>query len=266
MKVPSAAALLLALACLCATLPAQENVPVYKTGNDVSLPVLIPMDISNALATGCKEKSSGEAELTFLVDAAGKPHDIAFLHFIGDDLDRLALILIRANRFHPALFHGAPVTAGVSEKIKLTSCIVEETDAAGKKSTHMRLFSLPEQKFSAWRDAPAEAVFNTPNATGNVPEAEKIGGHVHPPVPVFEPEATFSPEARKNHIQGECFVSVIVNKEGLPENPTVLKPLGYGLDERALIAVMRYRFKPATKDGRPVPVHLTIAVTFRLYA
>jgi periplasmic protein TonB len=38
-----------------------------------------------------------------------------------------------------------------------------------------------------------------------------------------------------------------------------------GLDEKALEAVLRYRFKPAMKGGKPVPVLITIAVNFRLY-
>jgi periplasmic protein TonB len=38
-----------------------------------------------------------------------------------------------------------------------------------------------------------------------------------------------------------------------------------GPDENALEAVLRYRFKPAMKGGKPVPVLITIAVNFRLY-
>jgi periplasmic protein TonB len=46
----------------------------------------------------------------------------------------------------------------------------------------------------------------------------------------------------------------------------VVRPLGMGLDEKALEAVRKYKFKPALKDGRtPVPVMVTIAVNFRLY-
>ncbi len=42
-------------------------------------------------------------------------------------------------------------------------------------------------------------------------------------------------------------------------------PLGYGLDENAVGAVNRYRFKPAMKAGlEPVPVQITVEVNFRL--
>jgi outer membrane biosynthesis protein TonB len=39
-----------------------------------------------------------------------------------------------------------------------------------------------------------------------------------------------------------------------------------GLDEKAVAAVMKYKFKPALKDGKiPVPVMISVEVNFRLY-
>jgi TonB family protein len=46
----------------------------------------------------------------------------------------------------------------------------------------------------------------------------------------------------------------------------VVRALGMGLDEKALEAVKKYKFKPAMKEGRtPVPVMITVEVNFRLY-
>jgi outer membrane biosynthesis protein TonB len=45
----------------------------------------------------------------------------------------------------------------------------------------------------------------------------------------------------------------------------VVRSLGMGLDEKALEAVSRYRFKPALKNGKPVPAIITVEVNFRLY-
>jgi TonB family protein len=71
-----------------------------------------------------------------------------------------------------------------------------------------------------------------------------IGG-VSNPVPLLTPEAEFSDEARRNKHQGICVVFVIVDAHGNPQNPRVVQSLGMGLDEKALEAVKRYRFKPA---------------------
>ncbi|UWZ86300.1 energy transducer TonB [Occallatibacter riparius] len=88
---------------------------------------------------------------------------------------------------------------------------------------------------------------------------------VSPPVPLFEPEAEFSDEARRQKYQGVCMISLIVDAHGNPRNVRVVHPLGMGLDERALQAVQLYRFKPAMKDGHPVPVAITVAVNFHLF-
>jgi protein TonB len=94
----------------------------------------------------------------------------------------------------------------------------------------------------------------------------RIGGGVSAPVPIVSPEAEFSDEARRAKYQGVCLVSLIVDAQGNPQNPRVIRALGMGLDEKALEAVKKYKFKPALKDGRtPVPVMITIEVNFRLY-
>jgi len=91
------------------------------------------------------------------------------------------------------------------------------------------------------------------------------GRGVVAPVPIYAPEAEFSDEARRNRYQGICLISVIVDTHGDPQNPRVVQRLGMGLDEKALDAIRRYKFKPGTKDGRPVPVMMTIEVDFRMF-
>jgi TonB family protein len=91
-----------------------------------------------------------------------------------------------------------------------------------------------------------------------------VGG-VSNPIPLVSPEAEFSDEARRNKYQGVCMISVIVDAHGYPQNPRVIRALGMGLDEKALEAVQKYRFKPAMKDGKPVAAMVTVMVNFRLY-
>jgi TonB family protein len=94
----------------------------------------------------------------------------------------------------------------------------------------------------------------------------RIGGGVSAPVPLNSVEAEFSDEARRAKYQGVCLISLIVDVHGDPQNPRVVRALGMGLDEKALEAVKKYKFKPALKDGKtPVPVMITVEVNFRLY-
>ena len=47
--------------------------------------------------------------------------------------------------------------------------------------------------------------------------------------------------------------------------PRVIRALGMGLDEKAIEAVMKYKFKPGMKGGKPVAVWQRISVDFHLY-
>jgi periplasmic protein TonB len=90
-------------------------------------------------------------------------------------------------------------------------------------------------------------------------------GGVSQPIPIFTPEAEFSDEARRQKYQGVCRISGIIDAQGNPQNPRIVQRLGMGLDEKALEAVLKYRFKPARKDGKPVPVRISVMVNFRLF-
>src|SRR6202050_2858615 len=92
-----------------------------------------------------------------------------------------------------------------------------------------------------------------------------VGGGVSAPQLIFAPDPEFSDEARRAKYQGVCVVSLIVDAQGNPQRVQVVRHLGMGLDEKAVEAVRQYRFKPATLQGKPVPVEVNIEVNFRIY-
>jgi TonB family protein len=99
--------------------------------------------------------------------------------------------------------------------------------------------------------------------TGDSPY--RVGGGISAPVLLNSVVAGYTDEARRAKYQGVCQVSVIVDAQGNPQNPHVLRGLGMGLNAKALEAVRKYKFKPAMMDGKmPVPVAITVEVNFRL--
>ncbi len=74
----------------------------------------------------------------------------------------------------------------------------------------------------------------------------------------------YSEEARKAKFSGSVILYIEVNERGMVQNPRVIRALGMGLDEKALEAVMKWRFRPGTMNGKPVPVAAQVEVTFRL--
>ncbi len=72
----------------------------------------------------------------------------------------------------------------------------------------------------------------------------------------------FSEMARRGGVQGTVLLRLTIAADGVPHNPQVLRPLGYGLDEKAVDAVMHWKFSPLMKDGVAVEVP-TIEMNFR---
>jgi Gram-negative bacterial TonB protein C-terminal len=87
-----------------------------------------------------------------------------------------------------------------------------------------------------------------------------------------EPESKFSDETRallkKQHIKKFEAVSIVemtVDEAGMPQDICITKQAGFGLDKQAFVAVTKYRFQPATLNGKPVAVRLAVEVKFRRF-
>jgi len=109
------------------------------------------------------------------------------------------------------------------------------------------------------------------DADSGVPERVALGCRqqperdVTPPRAIFMPEPEFSKEARKKKIQGVVVLSFTVGVDGNTHDIKIERGLGYGLDEKAVEAVNRWKFKPALKDEEPIERRINAEVNFHLY-
>jgi TonB family protein len=88
-------------------------------------------------------------------------------------------------------------------------------------------------------------------------------GKLTPPHVDYAPDPGYSKEAESRHIEGTSLLSTMLDVSGTPVNVAIMQPLGMGLDEQAVSTLKRWRFKPATLDGKAVPAHINIEITFR---
>ncbi len=88
-------------------------------------------------------------------------------------------------------------------------------------------------------------------------------GVTTPPVLTHFVQAEYTQEARKARYVGFCIVRLTVDERGFPQNVHVTRPVGMGLELNAVKAVKQERFKPATRDGRPVAFPLSMEVGFK---
>ena len=92
----------------------------------------------------------------------------------------------------------------------------------------------------------------------------RVGGGVTAPSLLYKVEPEYSEEARKAKYQGTVVLYVEVDPTGHARNLRVIRSLGLGLDEKAIEAVNKWKFRPGYKDGKAVTVAATIEVNFRL--
>ncbi len=96
--------------------------------------------------------------------------------------------------------------------------------------------------------------------------ALRAGGDVKAPhlLTMINPDS--NDYAQKSGIAGMILLQTVVSPSGKPGQVTIVRPIGFGLDEKAVEAVERAQFRPGTQDGKVVPVLVNLDVTFRIYS
>jgi TonB family protein len=90
----------------------------------------------------------------------------------------------------------------------------------------------------------------------------KIEKHIVPPKPLDTPQpANGAPTCKVKH-EGTVLLWIGINELGTVDIVKVERSLDLALDGKAIEAVKKWRFAPATKDGQPVPVQTNVEVHF----
>jgi len=113
-----------------------------------------------------------------------------------------------------------------------------------------------------------EADASTTEQTSQQPLAHKaarVGGAIKAPKLLHAKEPTFNDFARRLQYSGVVVVNLHLEPDGTVTNMSIVHALGMGLDERALAAVQKYTFSPATQNGIPVLVELNVEINFEIY-
>jgi len=92
------------------------------------------------------------------------------------------------------------------------------------------------------------------------------GNGVTSPAVVREVKPQYTAEAMRAKVQGTVWLQCVVLPDGTVGNVQVTKSLdsNFGLDQEAIKAAKQWRFRPGSRMGEPVPVLVTIELTFTL--
>ncbi|MGZ4835398.1 MAG: energy transducer TonB [Terriglobales bacterium] len=95
--------------------------------------------------------------------------------------------------------------------------------------------------------------------------AQPDSGPATTPVEVtFKPNPIYTDEARSMRLEGEVLIEVNFSANGTLHVNRVVRGLGHGLDEAAIAAANKIRFKPALRTGQPIDSTAIVHVTFQL--
>jgi TonB family protein len=84
------------------------------------------------------------------------------------------------------------------------------------------------------------------------------------PVVATRVEPAYPDDYRRARVSGLVILEAAISETGTVEAVGVLKSLAPGLDMAAVNAVRQWKFKPATRDGKPVPVLFNLTINFKL--
>jgi len=99
---------------------------------------------------------------------------------------------------------------------------------------------------------------------GGVKTQLDSGPPTNPVEITYKPNPVYTEEARNLKLEGEVLLEVMFGANGQLHVNRVVRGMGHGLDEAAIAAANKMRFKPALRNGQPVDSTAIVHVVFQL--
>ena len=217
-----------------------------------------------------KNKTQGTVMLYVVVGADGTVLNACAAQRLGDGLEESAVETIRKWKFEPATRNGKATEIRIAievdfhlEKNPPAAPYDPSKDPAVQNSLNSSGSSVGVKVLS-------EATASAANA-GERPGLVKTcgteaAGCVRPPRVIFSspPEQEATKQAGTTKYSGTAILELVVATDGTAQDIKIIRGLGPDLDQKAINAVKKWKFEPATKDGKPVAVQIRVEVDFHL--
>ena len=119
-------------------------------------------------------------------------------------------------------------------------------------------------------DEPVATLFQVPpgyriaDESGDFAIPYVTHGAISSPQVITRVQAKYTDEARKIGVQGVVLLAAVIDESGKAQDIRVEHSIDPGLDQEAIKAVRRWRFRPGEQAGHPVRVPVHVEITFRL--
>ena len=223
-----------ALSCVCLVFLASLGLvagqsgqtEVYKPGAGVTAPVLTKEVKPKYPRDAMAAGDQGVVKLDCVVKADGTVGDVHVLDSLEPELDNAAVEALKQWTFKPGTKDGKAVAVKVEVEISF-------------------------------------ALRNRGPRLGS-PEVVSFGPGVVMPRVIREVKPTYTAEAKQGGIQGIVTMDCVVLPSGTVGDVRVTTSLSPVLDAEAVKTLREWRFRPGQKDGKDVPVQVTVEMSFTL--
>lgn len=123
--------------------------------------------------------------------------------------------------------------------------LIEKTAALNRQS------STPPPKEQPLEPVPDDRVY-------------RLTGQISPPVLLSHVKPDYPLSARRAGKQGKAVITLVIGIDGAVTEAKIIRGLSPDLDQAALEAVRRWRYRPARMNGRPVAVYRIVNLDFQL--
>jgi TonB family protein len=208
--------------------------PGVIAGNRITFAEPIYPDVAK------KAKLNGTVVLDAIIGKDGKMKSLHVLTSTNPIFNNSAMEAVQRWTYKPYLLNGDPteVDTTITVNYALTPSPTPEPSPAPNPSAS--------------------------NLQSSANQLMHVGGDVKPPIVISRVDPEFSQQAKAAKFSGDVRVYLQVDTDGHTSHIRVVKGVGMGLDEKAVECVSQYRFKPATLNGKSVPVDLYIDVNFQM--
>lgn len=152
----------------------------------------------------------------------------------------------------------------IEEKAENSEIALNKAAAVLKAS-----ISLYVQRMTEWRKSREVLKLVVPT-TPDIERVEEIPEEGSPQSAGFKPpeflsrvKPEYTHQAESADISATVEASVIFQATGTLREIEITRWAGFGLDESSIEAIRQLKFKPATRDGKPVSVRATVQYNFR---
>jgi protein TonB len=138
---------------------------------------------------------------------------------------------------------------------------VDIADVPFDVPSDLPLSSIPPGTFSG--DIGIADPVAPPAPARTAPPRVRVGGTVRAPAKVTHVSPIYPQVARAAHVEGTVILEAVIDESGAVDAVHVLRSVPL-LDAAAIDAVRRWRFTPTMLNGQPIPIVMTVTVTFTL--